>query len=194
MENKERTKEYIDISKLELKRLSTLVDKVLRSAMYEQKSVEIDRSPLDFRNLIDEVIHQMKIRVQEQSAEIKTTFIGQNFVIKGDRMHLSNILYNLLDNALKYTKEKPLIHLEIQDKVDHVALKIKDNGIGIDQAYTNKIFEPFFRIPNGDLHNTKGYGLGLSYVRSIIKKHQGKISVKSEQGKGSTFFIKLPLI
>ncbi len=192
LENKERTKEYIEISKLELKRLSTLVDKVLRSAMFEQKNVDINRESIDFQGLLKEVIHQMQIRFQEQSAHVNTQFNGQNFEIEGDRMHLGNILYNLLDNALKYTKEQPNILVELNEGKEKITLKISDNGIGIDQAYANKIFEPFFRVPNGDLHNTKGYGLGLSYVHSIIKKHKGKIRVKSTIGKGSTFYLDFP--
>ena len=106
-------------------------------------------------------------------------------------MHLRGVLYNLLDNALKYSKENPQISVKLIRQAEYFELRVSDNGIGIPAAYTSKIFEQFFRVPSGNRHNTKGYGLGLSYVNHIVQRHQGFIEVETELGKGSTFIVKM---
>ena len=110
----------------------------------------------------------------------------------GDRLHLVSVLFNLLDNALKYSRESPQINICLKGNSDRLQLVIADNGIGIAQEYHRRIFEKFFRVPHGNVHDAKGYGLGLSYVSHVVEKHNGTIVVSSEEGKGSRFTITLP--
>ena len=124
---------------------------------------------------------------QKAVTEFETT--GQNFMIDADKLHITSVVYNLLDNALKYSKENPHITIKLIRQAAYFELRVSDKGIGIPEAYRSKIFEQFFRVPSGDRHNTKGYGLGLSYVNHIISKHHGFIEVESELGKGSQFAI-----
>ena len=115
------------------------------------------------------------------------------FSVEADKRHIASVVYNLLDNALKYSAGVPKISVHILDRSTFLELRVTDNGIGISNEYKAKIFEQFFRVPSGDRHNTKGYGLGLSYVHHIVKGHRGLIEVESEVGKGSTFIVKLPV-
>ena len=112
--------------------------------------------------------------------------------IEADRLHITSVLFNLLDNALKYSKENPSIHVELKEETERIELIITDNGIGISPEFHKKIFDKFFRVPAGDTHNVKGYGLGLSYVAYVIQRHHGTIEVESQPGIGSRFNIKLP--
>ena len=188
-----RTKEYLDISANELQRLSMLVDKVLKLSMFEKKEVELKKETFDMHELVNEVLNIMKLQFEKQEARVNVKTHGEDFTIEADRLHLTSVLYNLFDNALKYSKGNPVIDLELSALPnDIIELKVRDNGIGIAKEYQPKIFEKFFRVPMGDQHNIKGYGLGLSYVSEIIRRHMGFIEVDSELGTGTTFTIKLP--
>ena len=112
--------------------------------------------------------------------------------MQGDRLHMQSVIFNLLDNALKYSKDEPFIRVAMQEKDNAIVLSVADNGIGIPTEYKDKVFDKFFRIPHGDTHNAKGYGLGLSYAAQVIIKHNGTIAVESETGNGTTFIITLP--
>ena len=117
---------------------------------------------------------------------------GTDFQLSGDRLHLMSVIYNLLDNALKYSPQDPEIEINLREAIEAVELEVRDNGLGISEEYQNKIFEKFFRVPTGNTHHIKGHGLGLSYVASVIRKHEGDISLKSRIGEGSRFIIQLP--
>ena len=186
-----RTKEYLDISQNELQRLNLLVDKVLKLSMFEKKEIELKYEMVDLQDLVAEVVNSMRLQFEKYHASINVQSTG-NTTLKADRLHLLSVVYNLLDNALKYSGENPAITIQIQGEEDKVHLKISDNGIGIAPEYKEKIFEKFFRIPHGDTHNAKGYGLGLSYVAHVIRKHKGSISVDSVEGRGANFDIILP--
>lgn len=190
----ERTKEYLDIAGNELNRLSLLVDKVLKLTMFEKQQTELTYEQFDIKQLTEEVIASMGLQFEKAKAKVKLLSTGTYFVIKADHMHITSVLYNLLDNALKYSKGDPEIDINIDatDK-DWLTLKIKDNGIGIPAAYKTRVFEKFFRVPTNNKHNIKGYGLGLSYVSHIINQHQGSIILHSDPDKGSEFIIKLPM-
>ncbi len=188
----ERTKEYLDISASELQRLGLLVDKVLKISMFEKKEITLEKEKFDIVQLCGEVIDSMKLQFEKLNGIVSLEVSGANFIIEADKLHMASVMYNLLDNALKYSKGSPRIRVEILDHSQYLELKVTDNGVGIANEYKSKIFEQFFRIPAGDRHNTKGYGLGLSYVNHIVKRHQGFIELNSELGKGSTFIIKLP--
>jgi len=188
----ERTREYLDISSSEIHRLGLLVDKVLKLSMFENKEIALQTESFDLVQLTQEVMASMKLQFEKQKAVVTLETSGSNFVIEADKLHISSVVYNLLDNALKYSKESPEIDIFLTSHQQHVSLKISDKGLGIPKEYTGKIFENFFRIPGGDRHNIKGYGLGLSYVNHIVKRHMGFIDVKSELGKGSTFIVNIP--
>ncbi len=188
----QRTKEYLDISQNELQRLSLLVDKVLKLSMFEKKELELKKETFDCKQLVEEVMNSMKLQFEKYHAKVKLHTEGDNFLIDADKLHITSVIYNLLDNALKYSKENPVIDVQLSSHPEFIEFSVSDNGIGIQPAYRDKIFDKFFRVPTGNKHNTKGYGLGLSYVAEVIKRHQGKVSVESEFGKGSTFTAKVP--
>ncbi|MEP6673542.1 MAG: HAMP domain-containing sensor histidine kinase [Ferruginibacter sp.] len=192
LQNPERTQEYLGIAGQELNRLSLLVDKVLRLSMFETQQVELKYEWFDFKELFSEIMDSMELQFQKFNASVNVEIKGNDFSIMADRMHITSVLYNLLDNALKYSKDKPQINIEVESTEEAILLQVKDNGIGIPASYKEKIFDKFFRVPNGDRHNVKGYGLGLSYVAHIINGHKGTIDVESEEGSGTTFMIKLP--
>jgi two-component system phosphate regulon sensor histidine kinase PhoR len=187
-----RTKEYLDISQNELQRLSLLVDKVLKLSMFENKEVQLKYENFNVKNIIDEVTGSMKLQMEKQGAQCEVLTEGNDFTIAADKLHITSVVYNLVDNALKYSPGSSLIKILLKDDGDRITLSVADNGIGIAQEYKDKVFDKFFRVPAGDTHNVKGYGLGLSYVAYIVEKHNGKIKVESEPGKGSVFSITLP--
>jgi two-component system phosphate regulon sensor histidine kinase PhoR len=189
--NPQKTKEYLDISANELNRLSLLVDKVLKLSMFEKKEIELKYEPLDMQQLVDEVTSSMRLQAEKRKACVQVQAEGST-VLEGDRLHLVSVLFNLLDNALKYSHEKPQINIGILGAGDKLQLVLADNGIGIAPEYHHRIFEKFFRVPHGNVHDAKGYGLGLSYVSHVVEKHNGTIEVSSEEGRGSRFVITLP--
>ncbi len=192
LQNPERTQEYLGIAGQELNRLSLLVDKVLRLSMFETQQVELKYEWFDIKELLEEVMNSMQLQFQKFGADVRLETTGEDFTMMADRMHITSVLYNLLDNALKYSKGKPEINISIQATEKEITLTVKDNGIGIPASYKDKVFDKFFRVPQGDKHNVKGYGLGLSYVAHIIAGHKGTVNAESEEGKGTTFIIKLP--
>jgi signal transduction histidine kinase len=192
LESPERTKEYLDISAVELQRLSMLVDKVLKLSMFENKDIELQRENIDLKQLVEEVIYSMRLQFEKNKATISFKSFGPEFSMVADRMHITSVIYNLIDNALKYSKGSPNINIELASISNELQLSVSDNGIGIASDYSDKIFDKFFRVPSGDHHNIKGYGLGLSYVAEVVRKHHGTINLETELGKGSRFIIKLP--
>jgi two-component system phosphate regulon sensor histidine kinase PhoR len=192
LENPQRTEEYLNIAQSELNRLTILTDKILKTAIFENKGVNFEPEPVDLFKTMDQVLHSMKLVFEKQKAQVSFEKTGEAFTISGGSVHLTNVIYNLLDNALKYSTGEPRIAVSLAEQHNQVIIKVADNGIGIPKEYSKKIFEKFFRVPDGDVHNVKGYGLGLSYVDSVIRSHKGTIEVDSESGKGSTFIISLP--
>ncbi|HEY9256965.1 HAMP domain-containing sensor histidine kinase [Chitinophaga sp.] len=192
LDDRETTNEYLDISAQEIQRLGLLVDKVLKLSMFENREIALNKEQFDIRALARGVMASMKLQFEKQLTITALQTTGNNFIITADKLHLTSVLYNLLDNALKYSTKNPNILVHIIDHKQFLEIRVVDHGIGIAQEYKTKIFEKFFRIPNGNRHNIKGYGLGLSYVSHIVQRHMGFIEVESELGKGSTFSVKLP--
>lgn len=192
LQNPGRTQEYLDIADNELQRLSLLVDKVLKLSMFEQEQIELKFEGVDVHDVAREVITSMRIQFEQKKAQVELVAEGIDFSVFGDRLHLTSMLYNLADNALKYSMLSPAIRIVVSESASIVKLMIADNGVGIDQEYRSKIFDKFFRVPGGNKHNVKGYGLGLSYVAHIVEKHAGEVRVESEIGKGASFIIQLP--
>lgn len=191
LQDPQRTKEYLDISHNELQRLSLLVDKVLKLSMFENKAVELKPELLDLRPVVDEVASSMRLQLEKHKAQLSITSAGDT-TLTADKLHMTSVVFNLLDNALKYSNALPSIRIELAGTAEDVQLIVIDNGIGIAPEYRQRIFEKFFRVPAGNTHNAKGYGLGLSYVAHVVQQHQGSIEVESQPGIGSRFTIKLP--
>jgi two-component system phosphate regulon sensor histidine kinase PhoR len=191
MEDPVRTREYLDISANELQRLNLLVDKVLKLSMFEKKEIDLKYEAVDLRDVVNEVVTSMRLQIEKYHADVSVSQNG-NTDLQADRLHMLSIVFNLLDNALKYSKGSPVIQIGLEGIDDAVVLTVADNGIGVAPEYKKKIFEKFFRVPTGDTHNAKGYGLGLSYVAHVVEKHQGQISVDSTPGGGTKFTITLP--
>jgi two-component system, OmpR family, phosphate regulon sensor histidine kinase PhoR len=189
----QRTKEYLDISQNELQRLSLLVDKVLKLSMFEKKEIELKYELLDLKGVVDEVVSSMRLQIEKHHATVSINTEGDT-TLQGDRLHLLSVVFNLLDNALKYGNGNTAIKFDLKEKGNEVELSVADNGIGISPEYKDKVFEKFFRVPLGNTHNTKGYGLGLSYVSHVVQRHKGKIEVESQPGLGSKFIITLPKV
>lgn len=193
IDNPERTKEYLDISQNELHRLSLLVDKVLKLSMFENQDIELKYETLNLRGIVTEVVESLKLQLEKYKAAVSVQYEGET-ELQADRLHLLSVVFNLLDNAIKYrnTATGLKIDIDLKGTEEGVQLTITDNGIGISAEYQEKIFDKFFRVPHGDTHNAKGYGLGLSYVSQVIKKHKGTITVSSVAGEGTRFIITLP--
>ncbi|RRB06558.1 sensor histidine kinase [Larkinella rosea] len=191
-----KTKTYLNISKNELQRLSDLVEKVLNMAVDEKKELELNREWLKPAELIQEVVgnHQLQARsgTSEKPVAIEVEIEPENARVQADRLHLGNAINNLIDNAIKYSKESVQICINSQTDENGWRLTVQDNGNGIPKVYHEAIFDRFFRIPTGNLHPVKGFGLGLSYVRQVVEKHGGRIEVSSEPGRGSVFRIWIP--
>jgi len=168
-----------------------LVDKVLKLSMFEKKEIELQFEPVNLKEIVYEVVDSMKLQTEKYHAVVSVVHEG-NLVLQADRLHLLSVVFNLLDNSLKYSKNDPTIHVKMKSENGKVIMSIKDNGIGIAPEYQARLFEKFFRVPAGDTHNAKGYGLGLSYVSHVVKKHKGTITVDSHPGTGTEFIITLP--
>ncbi|MCC6290178.1 MAG: HAMP domain-containing histidine kinase [Chitinophagaceae bacterium] len=189
----EKTKEYLGIAGNELNRLSLLVDKVLKLSMFEKQQVNLQFEQFDIKQLVQEVLTSMSLQFEKAQATVNFNYSGDHFIISADHLHLTSVIYNLLDNALKYSNKKPVIDVTIQSNGKECTLRVKDNGVGVPVEYKDKIFEKFFRVPAGNKHNVKGYGLGLSYVAHIVQQHKGTIHVQSQPNKGSEFIVTIPV-
>jgi two-component system phosphate regulon sensor histidine kinase PhoR len=191
MNDTNRTKEYLDISQNELQRLGLLVDKVLRLSMFEKKEIELKYEPVDMGSLVEEVVASLRLQLEKVNANVKVDKSG-DLTLEGDRLHLLSVIFNLVDNAVKYSPGKPEIAITLKATQTEVILEVADRGIGIPAVYRDKVFEKFFRVPHGDTHNAPGYGLGLSYACQVLRKHGGDIQVKDREGSGTIFTISIP--
>jgi signal transduction histidine kinase len=188
----ELRKEYLEISRLELDRLGLLVDKTLNISLFEQGKFVCNIQKLDIKKEIDTILQTLRISLDNLNVELKYTFNGQNFDILADQSHMSNVIHNLIENAIKYSESEANISIHIEELKDNIRISISDQGIGIPEEYQKHVFDKFFRVPTGDVHNIKGHGLGLSYVKEAVEKQNGSIHLVSELNKGSNFIILMP--
>ncbi|MFZ5554547.1 MAG: sensor histidine kinase [Bacteroidota bacterium] len=182
---------YINMIRDENKRLGTLVENVLQTAIIDKGELKLKNEKVNMGELITDLISNFSIQVSNRNGSIEKKLNDNDLTVTGDRVHLTNVLYNLLDNANKYSGE-PKIKVSAWRQNGHVLVSVKDNGVGISKENQKKIFDKLYRVPAGNLHDVKGFGLGLSYVKAIVEKHNGKINVESEPGKGSNFTIEIP--
>jgi two-component system phosphate regulon sensor histidine kinase PhoR len=191
IQDPQRTKEYLDISANELQRLGLLVDKVLKLSMFEKKEIDLQFETFDLREVVDEVVASMRLQIEKYQATVSITqTVDTN--LQADRLHLLSVVFNLLDNALKYGKEQPLVEIALEGDGGTVQLRIKDNGIGIAPSIKLKYSKNFSGYQQGTCIIQKVYGLGLSYVAHVVQKHHGKIAVDSKPGAGTTIAISIP--
>ena len=174
-------------------RLGNHIERVLNIARLEKGDVNIDADPIDINDLISTVTDSMALQLQKNNVQIDYRLEARDSVVLGDELHLSNVVFNLLDNAIKYTESAPVIQICTRSTEKNLYLSIKDNGMGMNKAQLGRIFDQFYRIPTGNIHDIKGFGLGLSYVYDIVKRLGGTIKVKSELHKGTEFDITFPL-
>lgn len=189
----EKQARFLKMIKDENKRLSVLVESILQTAILDKGEFKLKLNELDVHEIINTAINNTNLLVEQRHGRITTNLNATKTRLQADRVHLTNIVFNLIDNALKYSKENPEINITTHDSPNGLEIIIRDNGIGISKENQRKIFDKFYRVPTGNVHNVKGFGLGLSYVQAVVNKHGGEISVNSELGKGSTFTVLLPL-
>ena len=175
----------------ETKRLSFLVDKVLQMSVFERGRATMNFQELDMHELLETVIGNFSLKVNNTNGKIISQLNAQNASAMVDEMHFTNVIYNLMDNALKYRKETLILTVSTWNDTDKLFISIEDNGIGIKRENMKRIFDQFYRVPTGNVHNVKGFGLGLAYVSKIIKLHKGTIKVESEYGIGTKFIIEI---
>lgn len=190
----EKTQEYLAHSKLELDRLSLLIEKVLRISMFEESVPSLKLENIAFPELLQEVLAAMHLQIERAGAlvhiDLPNTPVS---VIAADRQHLSSVIFNLLDNALKYSSPDPQIWISIKQSDGFLQFAVRDNGIGIPKEYQSKVFDKFFRMPANNRHDIKGHGLGLNYTAQVVRQHGGKISVASSPETGTVFTVELPV-
>ena len=189
----DKIKIYSSMIKEENKRMNKQVEKILQAARLEKEEIKLSLQKLDAHKVINKVADNLALQIQEKSGVLDLKLNATNSFIEADEVHFSNIIFNLLDNAMKYSDKPPYILVEtFKHGNGMLSIKVKDNGIGMDKETQSRIFEKFYRAHTGNLHNVKGFGLGLSYVKAIVDAHNGRIKVESAPGKGSTFTITLP--
>ncbi len=194
VEDKKRIDRLAKIIYDENIRLGSHIERVLNIAKIDKGDLKLEESEVEMHDLISAVVASMSLQLEKKHAIIGLDFSATRSIIKGDELHLSNVILNLLDNAVKYSKETPEINVSTYNSSKNFVVKVTDKGIGMSKDQLSKIFDQFYRIPTGNLHDVKGFGLGLSYVSNIVKHLQGTINVKSEKDKGSVFEIGFPTL
>ena len=191
-QTKELYDSYIGIIGEENKRLGTMAEKILQTAILEKGQLKLKPELVDIHHILQEVIKNIRIQVEIKDGSIMTQYDAASSYIEGDRLHLTNVFNNLLDNANKYSPRKPEIFVKTNSVYNGIEIVVSDNGIGISKTNQKKIFDKLYRVSTGNVHDVKGFGLGLSYVKFIVEKHGGGITVESELGKGTIFKVYLP--
>lgn len=188
----EQIKQFTGMIRDENKRLGMLVESVLQSAVVDGGRMKLRVVDVDLHALLAEVVRTSGIQAENRGGSITLVKGAELAHVQGDRIHLTNVFYNLIDNAVKYCEREPVVVLSTTSDATSITVRVKDNGIGIARTEHDKVFERLYRVPTGNLHNVKGFGLGLSYVKAVVERHRGSIRLESEPGLGSTFVITIP--
>ncbi len=183
---------YIGVINTENKRLSSMAEQILQTAIMDKGQLKLKQTELNIHFIIQNAIASKNIQIQSRNGNLESSLLATNPSITGDKIHLTNVVINLIDNAIKYNTSQPEIKINTVNRNGSVLIRVQDNGIGISSSDQKRVFEKLYRVHTGNLHDFKGFGLGLSYVKAIVEMHDGKVSVESEPGKGSIFTIKLP--
>jgi two-component system phosphate regulon sensor histidine kinase PhoR len=190
----DKIKYYSGMIKDENKRMNKQVEKILQAARIERQEIKLNLQELNAHDIIRKVADNLSLQIQERSGTLTLDLHAGRQTINADEVHFSNIIFNLIDNAIKYSKDAPRIEIETLILGGLFAIKVKDHGIGMNKETQARVFEKFYRAHTGNIHNVKGFGLGLSYVKGMVDAHGGKIKVESTPGKGSIFTVSFPLV
>ncbi|MBS1771676.1 MAG: HAMP domain-containing histidine kinase [Bacteroidetes bacterium] len=190
----DKVRYYSGMIKDENKRMNKQVEKILQAARIEKQDIKLNLQHLNAHEIIHKVSDNLSLQIQEKNGTITLKLDAPRHTINADEVHFSNIIFNLLDNAIKYSGNN--LHIEVRTAIvnNMLAIKVSDNGIGMNRETQSRVFEKFYRAHTGNIHNVKGFGLGLSYVKATVEAHQGKVNVESSPGKGSTFTVMLPIV
>lgn len=194
IEDKEKVFRYLQMIRDENKRMHAQVENVLRISKLEKKELDITKEPTAIHDVIEDAIEHVNLILEDKHGTIVKHLNAARTTCLINEVHFTNVLVNILENAIKYSPDVPEIEVFTENIKDMILVKIKDNGLGMSKVAQKRVFEKFYREHTGDLHNVKGHGLGLAYVKRIVEDHNGQVYVESEKGKGSTFIIKIPLI
>jgi two-component system, OmpR family, phosphate regulon sensor histidine kinase PhoR len=194
LKQEEKIRQYSGIILEENEKLRLQVEQVLSISALERGEIPIQKEHLDFHALLNESLARIQIQLDHSKGWLRTAMDAKNTLIDGDRTHLSNALCNLFDNAIKYAGPNPSMKVSTHNEGSDLVIIVSDQGIGIEKGYHKKVFEKYFRVPTGDVHNVKGFGLGLAYVKQILDGHGGSVSLQSEPGQGTTFTLRLPYV
>ena len=192
-DDKKRVNRLANIIYDENVRLGNHIERVLNIAKLEKEDLKIEKTDVHLNNIVEDVVDSMYLRIDKVNGKLTKELYAEKDLVIGDELHLSNVMFNLVDNAIKYSLESPDITVKTYNSNNKIIISVSDKGMGMTKDQQEKIFDQFYRIPTGNVHNVKGFGLGLSYVSDIIKRFDGKITVKSEKDKGTTFEVILPL-
>jgi len=192
IQSPDKIRRFMDIIKQENRRMLSQVEKVLQMALLDKHDFQLNLKSLDIHEIIREAVRNISLQVNQKNGQIHEELGASNAILKADQTHMTNIIYNLLDNANKYSMESPSIRIITENAKKGIQIKVIDTGIGMTKDAQKMIFEKFYRVPTGNLHDVKGFGLGLSYVKAMVHAHNGTIEVSSEPGKGSTFTLYFP--
>lgn len=188
----DRLLHYATIIQTENQRLKQQVERVLQMAQLDKQTIDLKKEPINLNLLVEEVVKNNAISIEAKDGVIRLDLVAKESFAKIDMLHFTNVICNLLDNAVKYNRNKPEISVSTRNQNGNLILTIADNGIGISTEDHKKVFHKFYRVPTGNIHDVKGFGLGLNYVKLIVKNHEGKISLESQLDKGSRFIITIP--
>lgn len=192
--DKEKAKYFTSIIKEENIRMNKHVETILQAALMDRQELQLNLEPLHVHDIIQATTENYQLQLSEKEGEIHLMLNAKNDLISADEVHFSNLISNLVDNAIKYSKEKLKIVISTHSTKNNLVIRLEDNGIGMSKESVKRIFEKFYRAHTGNLHNVKGFGLGMSYVKTVMDAHKGKIKVESVLGKGSSFTIDVPLL
>jgi two-component system phosphate regulon sensor histidine kinase PhoR len=192
--DKEKLHYFSGIIKEENKRMNKQVETILQAALLDKDAVQLQLRDLHVHEILEHVRDKFELQLNERGGHAKLTLNATNDLVEGDEVHFTNMLSNLMDNAVKYSRENvaPEIRVTTQTAGRHIRIRIEDNGIGMNKETLSRIFEKFYRAHTGNVHNVKGFGLGLSYVKSMVDAHGGRIKAESTPGKGSVFTVEIP--
>jgi two-component system phosphate regulon sensor histidine kinase PhoR len=194
IQDREKMDYFNGIIKEENKRMNKHVETILQAAVMDRQELQLAKQPMQVNNLIEEILGNYTLQLQEKNGVVELQLNAKRDLINADPVHFRNLISNLVDNAVKYSKENLLLKIFTSNTNKSLIVRFEDNGIGMSKETVRRIFEKFYRAHTGNIHNVKGFGLGLSYVKTVIDAHNGKIKVESTLGKGSSFTIEIPLL
>lgn len=194
LRQEEKVRHYSGIILEENEKLRLQVEQVLSMTALERGEIPLQKTELDLHRLLEDSLKCIQVQIENAKGEVRLNLTAENCIVFGDKTHLTNAICNLVDNAIKYSGEKPEVSIRTSNGGADLVIEVADKGIGIDRADHKKVFEKFYRVPTGDVHNVKGFGLGLAYVKKIVELHGGTLALESEKRKGTTFTLRIPYV